>query len=249
MSKRNVKKARKPIRRLKNLNQRAGDDEEEDDTEAQPEEDDEEEEPVKTKKKPKKQQVPSLGGGSPPPSFIYNNSALNNSFYQQYYQYYYLWTITSVRDAQIFIGIGSIGLLLATFAIFWLWILRLIPSIPPTFFNYGVIWYVVFVFTGVLTLAVSCTRNKVIITITFFLSFLSLLISYFLVAAVSYQIAGCVLGYLDPSCASFYLTNFLVLFLTIAIAIATTIITIFLAVLVNRINRAYSLLGTCVMSS
>lgn len=157
------------------------------------------------------------------------------------YTYTYLWMTTTVRTYLVWIALASVALLLLNLAVFFMWLFRLIPGIPTSFLYYGFIWYIVFIFTGVLTLFMSCSQNKTMFTITLVILFFALIVSIFLNAVIIYQITSCFFGQLDPSCANYYFTQLVLLGLTLAIGIVVFVLFLLFVIMLVRIRQSFSI--------
>lgn len=150
------------------------------------------------------------------------------------------WSDPDIRLIGRLIFITSLFLILFDIGVVVLWALRLIPSIPPSFLFYGFIWYTVFIFTGILTLFISCSRNQVIYTITLIILFVALLVIVFLNIIIINQIVQCLLGNLETSCTNFIFTQFLLEGLSLLIGLCILILFGLFLVMVIRLTRVYS---------
>lgn len=140
----------------------------------------------------------------------------------------------SMRRMRILIAGVSAGITLFTIAIFLMWLLRLIPSIPGAFLDYGFIWYIPVFFTAMLGFFISFARNRELYLITTILTFAALLIIVFMCGVTLYQMVLCFDGSGGTTCTSLYFSRTLLLLLSLAIAFLLVVdLYLFTAVIVG----------------
>ena len=155
--------------------------------------------------------------------------------------YAYFWTLPFTVTLQNWIALVSIVLLLLDAIVVAMFILRLIPIVPPSFLYYGFVWYLLFILTGWLTLIVSFSINKFMYRIVFVLLCVALVVIVFLNYVIVYQIVQCYRGVSsDPMCPDLYLTQLVLLGVSFGIGVCIFALTILFFVMVMRIAQSNS---------
>lgn len=131
--------------------------------------------------------------------------------------YAYFWTLPFIETLRNWIALASIVLLFLDASVLVMWLFRLIPIVPPSFLYYGFVWYLLFIFTGFLTFFMAWSINKFMYKIVFVIVSVALVADIFLNAIIGYQIAQCLQGLADSMCSDLYLTQLVLLGLTIGI--------------------------------
>ncbi len=169
-----------------------------------------------------------------------NNASTTNTTASIPTSYIFFWQQPDIVGILRWIAFLSIFLLVIDASVFLMWLLRLIPSIPPTFLYYGFIWYILFIFTAVVTLCVSFLQNKSMFLITSIVLSFALLVILFLVFVIARQIIDCYNGLLGSSCTNLYFTQIVLLGLSLVIAFIILVLFILFWIMVIRIRQVWS---------
>lgn len=154
--------------------------------------------------------------------------------------YAYFWTLPIIRTYATWIGIAAIVLLVLDFAVFIMWLIGRIPGLPSSTMYYGFILYFLFILAGIVSLFVSCSTEKIMYTLTLVIVFVSFILAIFINILIVRTISDCANGVIPPACGDFYLTQIVLLLISIAIAIDLFILLILFAIMFVRIGQTYS---------
>lgn len=154
--------------------------------------------------------------------------------------YAYLWLFPTIRRYLTYIAIVSVILLLLNVAVFVMWFFGKIPGFPSSTMYYGFIMYFLFILAGVLSLCMSLSTSKTLYTITLIIVLVSFIMSIVMNYLIYRNIADCGSGAIASSCGSFYITQLVLLMITIAIAVALFVLLILFSIMWARIGQSFS---------
>lgn len=147
-----------------------------------------------------------------------------------------LWTAPDVMTMRSWIAFASIILLFFDVVVIIMWVARIIPTFPSSIEYYGFAWYLIFIFTGVLTFFMSWIKNKPMFLIVTGLLLLSVIVDIFLLWAIADQFLQCYKGLIDSATCTFglYFTQFLLFSSTFIIGVSLVMLLfLFIAILIR----------------
>lgn len=151
-----------------------------------------------------------------------------------------LWNDPIMRLIRRVIVVVSVFMLFVIALVVVMFVFRLIPAIPPSFLYYGFLWYLLFLFTGVVTLFMAFTPKYALNLITFIILLVAVIAITILNFIIGNQLVQCFLGNLDANCADFRLTQIVLFILSLTIGFCIFILFGLYLVIVVRLTQTHA---------